>query len=70
MSTKIPTVPQSKILDKMDPGQEYSAYNLRCSLATMDALTHKGFIHQTNPGAFGTMGNPRCYRLFKKMEVK
>ena len=45
---------QQETLDKMDIGQDYTAYDLQCSMATLQALRKKKLVTITyeNNGAF------------------
>jgi len=48
---------QEKVLAKMEPGKWYSAYNLQCSLATLEALHKKDILKRKS--SLGSMAFPR-----------
>jgi hypothetical protein len=56
---------QTEILDKMPKGKELSAYDLQCSLATLNALYHKGYVSRTSRS--GSMFCPRTGITFQKV---
>ena len=59
------TKTQSEVLDKMVVGQEYSAYELQCSLATLYALVNQG--HISSQYGLGSMAFPRTSIKFKRI---
>lgn len=57
---------QKEVLARMKPGQLYSAYELKCSTATLVALAGKRKVICVNPGALGHLFSPQTvlkYRL-------
>ncbi len=55
---------QAKVLFRMRLNRWYSAYDLDCSLSTLRALSHKGYLEQRSE--LGSAFFPRNNILFKK----
>lgn len=61
-----PPKTQSKVLNQMDPNKWYSAYDLQCSIATLQALWQKGFVRQKT--ILGAIFSPRVNVTFQRIE--
>lgn len=59
---------QSDVLSKMEKGKSYSAYQLQCSITTLDALCMKGLVRHINVGKLGSMFCPRTGREYQLTE--
>lgn len=64
MSKKTPTPAQQKILDKMEPGKTYCAYDLGVSLSSLNALVSKGYL--ASHREIGAIAFPRISILYIK----
>lgn len=59
------TKTQREVLDKMDTRQEYSAYTLQCSLATLNSLVNQGLLSSTYE--LGSLAFSRTSIKFKRI---
>lgn len=59
------TKKQFEILNKMTKGKKLSAYDLQCSISTLNALSHKGYVLRTS--GLGSMYCPRTGIKFQKV---
>ena len=57
---------QANALKRMTRGVNYSAFDLGCSIATLQSMARKGFIKHMNPGALGEIFLPRTTSKFCK----
>ncbi len=61
---------QEKMLDKMEAGIEYSAYDLQCSLPTLRSLRDKGLItSRTGVGSFTFPRNGIMWKIKEENET-
>lgn len=63
MTTKLSKT-QIAVLEKMAPDQWYTAYDLNCSLTTLEALTNRKILEMK--GGLGSMFSPRTEIRFRK----
>lgn len=54
---------QLKVLEQLRGGKKYCAFILGCSLATLEALTNRGFLCQDGD-MLGSMWTPRVSKMF------
>lgn len=64
MNNKL-TKKQAEILDKMVKGKELTAYDLQCSISTLNALFHKGYVSRTSGSGF--LFSPRTGITFQRV---
>lgn len=62
------TTTQRVIYARMHPGAKYSAYDLGCSLATLDAMARKGYIRRS--AGLGALAFPRNSILYWREQEK
>lgn len=60
---------QQACLDKMEMGKRYCAYDLKVSLATLEALVKIGILN-SHTGGLGSLFSPRTARYFWKIELE
>lgn len=58
---------QERALAKFELNMPYSAYDIKESLATLDALVRKGYLREVTRGA-GSMFSPQTHRMFRKVK--
>ena len=61
-----PSKEQQRVLDLMQAGEWYSAYDLSCSLATLRALTKKGLARMKGQDELGALWSPRTTYKYQK----
>lgn len=57
---------QKVVLNKMNSGQWYTAYDLNCSLTTLESLANRKILEMKS--GLGSMFSPRTEIYFRKKE--
>ncbi len=55
---------QKVVLDKMKVNEWYSAYDLQCPIATLEALSRKGLVRMQS--GLGAIYSPRVNIMYQK----
>jgi hypothetical protein len=59
---------QQRVLDSMESREWYCAYDLRCSLATLNALRKRGLVISKGVSDLGSFAFPRIGIKWQKVE--
>ena len=68
MATKKLSKVQQETLDKMTIGVYYCAYDLKCSIATLEVLCYAGYIREKAIGFYEQLFDSRTKRNFKRIK--
>ena len=57
---------QQEILNKMEKGKEYSAFDLQCTLTSLISMSKKGLIEDCTSDNLGEIFSPRIAFKYRK----
>ena len=61
------TKTQQEILDKMEDGKKYSAFDLQCTLTSLIAMRKKGLVEDCTSNRIGQIFSPRTVFKYRKI---
>jgi hypothetical protein len=60
---------QQRVLDKMQPGEWYSAYDLKCRIDTLISLRKRGLVESRGENTPGALAMTRTHVKFRKEDI-